>query len=399
METRRWWNLAIIAMTTLLSAIIVFDRSEPMWRLVGALSAIILFAVAWFALAPAARRDSPAAVALTVTVVVLAGFGTGFTPTFAIIQFVAFPLVWNLTCVVRRAIIANVALCLSVAGGFIASLGTSQAALMQTALTAALSLGFSIAFGLWITHIADLSDERRRTDSKQLQSEAQSQPRRRSAVQSGMRPASASAWPARCTTPSPRDLTGPCARSRSGRRSRPRRRTTPRPPPSASHSLEDAARDSPRRGPRRWSPRPPHPRVDEAGTELLDALERLARALTRAGDRGRASTVATGVGPAPSTASLEVVLLRCTQEALSNVRKHAQASSVQIRVDASAAGVHLSVTDDGRGFTESGASGYGLQGMRERLALVGGSLTIVNGRGAEARGTALAIDLPVGASA
>lgn len=384
-ETRRWWNLAIIAMTTLLAAIIVFDRSEPTWRLVGALSAIILFAVAWFALAPAARRDSPAAVALTVTVVVLAGVGTGFTPTFAIIQFVAFPLVWNLTCVVRRAIIANVALCLSVAGGFIASLGTSQAALMQTALTAALSLGFSIAFGLWITHIADLSDERRRL-IEQL-TEAQSQLSALSR-ESGMR-SERERLAREMHDTIAQSLTGLVLLGQRARRDL----TSGRLSDATLALIEDSARDALAEA---RSIVAANASVASEGTELLEALERLAEHFRR--ETGLRVDLATGAVPELDRET-EVVLLRCTQEALSNVRKHAQASSVQIRVDTSAAGVHLSVTDDGRGFTESGASGYGLQGMRERLALVGGSLTIVNGRGAEARGTALAIDLPVGASA
>ncbi len=384
-ETRRWWNLAIIAMTTLLAAIIVFDRSEPTWRLVGALSAIILFAVAWFALAPAARRDSPAAVALTVTVVVLAGVGTGFTPTFAIIQFVAFPLVWNLTCVVRRAIIANVALCLSVAGGFIASLGTSQAALMQTALTAALSLGFSIAFGLWITHIADLSDERRRL-IEQL-TEAQSQLSALSR-ESGMR-SERERLAREMHDTIAQSLTGLVLLGQRARRDL----TSGRLSDATLALIEDSARHALAEA---RSIVAANASVASEGTELLEALERLAEHFRR--ETGLRVDLATGAVPELDRET-EVVLLRCTQEALSNVRKHAQASSVQIRVDASAAGVHLSVTDDGRGFTESGASGYGLQGMRERLALVGGSLTIVNGRGAEARGTALAIDLPVGASA
>ena len=384
-ETRRWWNLAIIAMTTLLAAIIVFDRSEPTWRLIGALSATILFAVAWFALAPAARRDRPAAVALTVTVVVLAGVGTGFTPTFAIIQFVAFPLVWNLTCVVRRAIIANVALCLSVAGGFIASLGTSQAALMQTALTAALSLGFSIAFGLWITHIADLSDERRRL-IEQL-TEAQSQLSALSR-ESGMR-SERERLAREMHDTIAQSLTGLVLLGQRARRDL----TSGRLSDGTLALIEDSARDALAEA---RSIVAANASVASEGTELLEALERLAEHFRR--ETGLRVDLATGAVPELDRET-EVVLLRCTQEALSNVRKHAQASSVQIRVDTSAAGVHLSVTDDGRGFTESGASGYGLQGMRERLALVGGSLTIVNGRGTEARGTALAIDLPVGASA
>jgi signal transduction histidine kinase len=74
---------------------------------------------------------------------------------------------------------------------------------------------------------------------------------------------------------------------------------------------------------------------------------------------------------------LEVVLLRCTQEALANVRKHANAASARVRVMRIDDHVELTISDDGvglEGATES--SGFGVTGMRERLALVGGQLSL-----------------------
>jgi signal transduction histidine kinase len=73
----------------------------------------------------------------------------------------------------------------------------------------------------------------------------------------------------------------------------------------------------------------------------------------------------------------EVVLLRCAQEALANVRNHAGAASVTIdlrRVDDM---IELVVQDDGVGFDPAADStGFGIAGMRERLALAGGELSI-----------------------
>jgi signal transduction histidine kinase len=78
---------------------------------------------------------------------------------------------------------------------------------------------------------------------------------------------------------------------------------------------------------------------------------------------------------------LRVALYRCAQEALTNIRKHAQATKVlvRLRVDGEAEGgqAELTVLDNGQR-TEDGAkespSGFGLQGIRERIALLGGSV-------------------------
>ncbi len=75
----------------------------------------------------------------------------------------------------------------------------------------------------------------------------------------------------------------------------------------------------------------------------------------------------------------QVVLLRCLQEMLSNVRKHARASNVVVEVDET----RLAVTDDGVGFPDGVEAaterGYGLAGIASRLALARGTLTITTG--------------------
>src|SRR5215204_6288501 len=76
---------------------------------------------------------------------------------------------------------------------------------------------------------------------------------------------------------------------------------------------------------------------------------------------------------------VETTLFRVTQEVLTNVRKHARASTVRVVLDHPGSAVRLQVTDDGRGFepdedTRSNGPGerVGLSGMRERLSLLGG---------------------------
>ena len=84
----------------------------------------------------------------------------------------------------------------------------------------------------------------------------------------------------------------------------------------------------------------------------------------------------------------EVVLLRVCQEALANVRKHAAAGQVTVRLCYAADAVRLTVTDDGRGFDPGAArGGYGLRGMRDRVGQVGGTVEVTSapGAGAEVR--------------
>jgi signal transduction histidine kinase len=94
-------------------------------------------------------------------------------------------------------------------------------------------------------------------------------------------------------------------------------------------------------------------------------------------------------------------LLRIAQEALANVRKHARAHRVQLTLSYLDEAILLDVRDDGSGFdlaapvgTGSGG-GFGLAGMRERAAALGGTLTVESAPG---QGTTVAAALPRGAA-
>ncbi len=91
-------------------------------------------------------------------------------------------------------------------------------------------------------------------------------------------------------------------------------------------------------------------------------------------------------------AATEVVLLRTGQEALANVRKHASASTVAVRLCYAADRVRLEVTDDGVGFDPAMVNGgYGLRGMRGRVAEAGGTVTV---RSAPGEGTSVLVEVP-----
>jgi len=94
------------------------------------------------------------------------------------------------------------------------------------------------------------------------------------------------------------------------------------------------------------------------------------------------------------SSDVETTLYRVVQEALTNVAKHAAAQSVSVLLIRRGASASAVVEDDGEGFTttDEAAGGIGLAGMRERLALLGGRLTIESD---PATGTTVAAEVPI----
>jgi signal transduction histidine kinase len=77
---------------------------------------------------------------------------------------------------------------------------------------------------------------------------------------------------------------------------------------------------------------------------------------------------------------LETTVYRLVQEALTNVVKHARAANVHLSVRLDAREMVVEITDDGRGFdVERPRAGFGLAGMRERVELAGGTLSLASG--------------------
>ncbi len=89
--------------------------------------------------------------------------------------------------------------------------------------------------------------------------------------------------------------------------------------------------------------------------------------------------------------TVELVVFRVAQEALTNVARHAGAPSVEVRLSPRGEDVVLTVTDDGRGL-EPGDDGTGLRGMRERAGLVGGTVDVARREGG---GTVVTLVVPV----
>jgi signal transduction histidine kinase len=122
----------------------------------------------------------------------------------------------------------------------------------------------------------------------------------------------------------------------------------------------------------------------------------LPAAITRQCDRLAAETdvdVDVQISPdLPQQAmAVDVVLLRAVQETFANIRKHAHASAVTVELAPSDTGVRLTMTDDGVGLRDGHADGFGLRGMRSRVAQVGGVMTVGATPGG---GTTVTVEVP-----
>ncbi len=95
------------------------------------------------------------------------------------------------------------------------------------------------------------------------------------------------------------------------------------------------------------------------------------------------------------SSEVQAQLIRIVQEALSNIRKHAQASNVDISALEENGILYLRIQDDGQGFNAqdiAGSSRYGLRGIRERAELVGAEIHVASQPG---QGTQVEVCLPV----
>ena len=90
-------------------------------------------------------------------------------------------------------------------------------------------------------------------------------------------------------------------------------------------------------------------------------------------------SMSTGI-PSNLAPRVQVELLRIVSEALTNVRKHADATMARISAEVSEGELVITITDNGRGFAQEEAfdQGMGLRGMRERARLIGGSLLVMS---------------------
>lgn len=372
---RRWWWVAVLGMATLAGVLAVLSLQTP-WRLALALMGIGMLVLSWALWGDRRVEAEEPSVALVLGVALAAGVATAGFASLAILQAIAYPVAWVFSRRIWDAVLGNLAIALAVGAGFTVSIGTEPADLVQIAFTLALSLGFSIAMGLWINRMTALGEERGR-----LLAELQGAQEQIAALNRDAGAATERERLARELHDTiAQDLTGLVMLAQRARREAAA-------PDATLAMIEEGARAA--LGETRALVAA-GAAVDTDALGLDGALQRLAerferetgvRVVLRVEDATRLSRDA------------EVVVLRCAQEALGNARKHARAAQIAITVERGEPDrVRLTVSDDGIGFEPSTAPhGFGLSGMTERLALVGGTLRVTSAPGA---GTVLVAELP-----
>ncbi|MFT8395464.1 sensor histidine kinase [Propionibacterium sp.] len=381
---KQWWDAAMIAIIVA----IALTGSGSTGGLVPLALGILV--VAWFAMGrwavePSAVRyrwlwGAGFVIVLTAALMVLCSR----QPIAAILLFVACPYAWNWTNRLWAIILANAAVAAGVGAGDAWYAGWTRSGVVNGAKAAAVYLLFSLAMGAWIRHIENFGRERGRLQAQldAVNDEVVEMQRRAGAAAERERLAH------EIHDTLTQTLTGVVMMAEEAGR---QLTADPLHPDAArtialvEHSARQALAET-----RAIIAEGQAPGVGPAG--LPDRLDRLMH------EFAEQTGLSAQFSCRPTRPVLErpdeVILLRAAQEALANIRKHANARCVEMSLEQDAGNTTLTVHDDGRGFPTdvdvATSSGYGLRGIQSRLALADGCFDLNTGTA----GTELRIILP-----
>lgn len=305
------------------------------------------------------------------------------TPIAIACQMVLVPLVWHLASSRRPPIFASMAIGVAVLCGFVIWGEVKPGAFLLGATIAASSAAMAIALGLWISNMTDQAEERGRLiaqlDAAQSDLEALGRERGASAERERLA----------------REIHDTLAQTLAGlvmlteRAGRQSREGAVESAIATIENIENLARDALAES-----------RVLVTASSAVHSEGAFDSAIAHLVERFRVEARMSIEVELPSMAitnrEAQVILLRCLQEALSNVRRHAHAQRVQVVVHADEHEVTLQVSDDGQGFTpDESRFGFGLDGMNDRVMLAGGTMKITSSVGS---GTRLYVRLPLAQS-
>ncbi len=325
------------------------------------------------------------------TAIVCSGVACAVDPMLSLVLFIIYPQVWLFCGPTRIGIILTATLAVSSLIGFLTEAGWSVHALRTIGPSMLVSLLFSLLMGIWVSRIIDQSQDRAELIA-QLEA-TRSQLGEAHHAQGVMAERERMAREIHDTLAQGFTSVIMLAQAARAELEVTAEQDDGDPPVTARlDSIESVARDN--LGEARalvaaFSP------VALEGSTLTDAVRRLSERF------GAETGVAIDVevcAPSGSLAELsrdqEVVLLRATQEALTNVRRHAQARLVTVRLTVEGAQARVEVEDDGVGFGPETRPGFGLAGMRDRAHEAGGELDVASKPG---RGTRVSVRVPVAA--
>lgn len=383
LRTLRLWDLGFVAMVVLSAGAIALD-SMPTQRKVVAVALLLVLAVAYGALGHvAAVRGAPrradaylvVLTAVSTAQVVLGGIGT-------VLLFLAYSQVWFFTRTRRAGVLWCAALTVGVTAASVWREGADTGVAAQIAGQFGIALLFAVVLGLWITHVAEQSEERaylldelRETqDALAASHHAAGVVAERERLAAEIHDTLAQGFTSVVML-----AQAAAAELERGHADRAADRLA---------HIEDVARDNLAEARALVGAFAPPGLGD--GT-LADALGRLAQRF--GAETGVRVDVVDDAPDGVPGREAQVVLLRAAQESLANVRRHAGASHVTLRLVRTGDEVVLEVVDDGRGLPPDATEGAGVRGMRARADAAGGRLEVT---GTPGDGTRVRVRVPVG---
>ncbi len=373
---RNRWLHAFFAATMSLTAVIAVFGWSPWPTRWPAFAMIIVLVVAYAAYGHQGYDRLRPAAAFLPLVVLAAAVLPAVAPSTAFVQCILFPLVWCQSQRIRTGVVLSVAVGVASGIGLQVSGGLDE--IVSTLLIEGISVVGACAMGVWISSIADLSESRRA-----LLDELR-------ATQTSLAEANRAAGIASERERLAREIHDTVAQNLAGIVMLTERA---RGDLADDHTdaleerltiLEESARAALEES-----------RVLVAAGAAGASHDSLAGALHRLGERHTRETgtpVTIDAVDCPLDRDAQVVLLRVAQEALANVRAHANAASVRVALHHAPEQTVLRIQDDGDGFATAVRSvGRGLAGLRERLALAGGTCVVTSAPG---DGTTVTATLP-----
>ena len=387
-----WWDVGFVLIVVLTATAMALGGDvgpRELWTAYGAMAVLLVAYAAWGA--PAARtRDQRRAIAYAAVLIACTAVAVAQGGLATFLLFASFTQLWMLLEPPRRAVVACVVLGVATTFAIAAQQGFDVPTLIQAAPQMGIAIAFSVLLGLWFAATMRRSEERARLLHELRQAQAELAESHHAAGVAAERERIAREIHdtlAQGFTSVVTQAQAATAALDRGEQDRARERLV---------VVEQTARDNLAEARALVAAFAP---VPLQGSTLAEALRRLAERFTAETGTPVELDVAvvdgaTPGGGATGHAASDVVLLRAAQEALANVRRHAGARAVTIRLtrdDGTAPDVRLEVTDDGRGLRPDHVDGLGLAGMRERVSAVGGTLAVEPGEGG---GTRVAVQVP-----
>ena len=385
----RGWDIAFYALWALGVVSFLFER-PPVGPSMGV--ALTTFAVLLVAYVVVGRRAAttgsrPLALTYVAAMIVCVGVVVSATETGTLLLFIAYSQVWYFAETRRQGVVLTVVLTVVVFGTIAAQSpfeDLSDAAPLIT--QAGIAIAFSVLLGLWVTQVAEQSEDRAELLAQLEAAQADAAASHHAAGVLAERERMA------------REIHDTLAQGFTSvvmlaqTASADLRRERPDDAAARLALIERTARENLAEARALVAASAP---VGLAESTLTEAVERLA---ARFGEETgiRVRVVADDAALADLSREREVILLRAAQEALSNVRRHAGATTVDLVLGPApdGAAVTLDVVDDGRGMAPAAVEGFGLRGMRERVTTGGGALAVTSDVGL---GTHVKVTMPVGA--